>query len=224
MNDDFLYTRQESPTPEFVAELHERLAQVDIPQKAKRKNIGRRYSWRGILAAAASLAAAITIFWTSPELHVPITNTILGNPNESVLRDFQEAVGFDYPQIPNGYYIGRIQASTLSPSSLVMQWRAYRGICTISMIVYEDPEITGVTVQQREYNHYLSETYAGIDIEVVGRDIEATWRLTTHYNRPNTMTLDWQIGKVIYVLETLEQCFSRAEFSTIAQSIVPDSP
>jgi hypothetical protein len=224
MNDDFLYTRQEVPEPEFVAHVQSLLDGIEQAEKPKRKTGQKRFAWKGIVAAAASLVAAITIFWTTPEIHVPVMSMVYGYPNESVLRRFQEFVGFDYPEIPNGYYIASIRSTQLDPESLVMYWRTYRKTCTISLMVYENPEVSGITVQEVEYNHYLAETYAGIDIESLGGGIEATWRLTTLYNRPNQMSLDWQIGDMIYNLETQEMCLSRAEFSAIAESIVPDSP
>jgi hypothetical protein len=224
MNDDFLYKRQESPAPEFVAELREKLHQVEEPQKAKRKHGQRYINWKAIAAVFVLVSIGIGIFWNTPEIHIPVTNFILGYPNESVLRGAQERLGFELPEMPDGYFLGDIRSTQLEPPFVMGVWQAYRGQCFISFSVHDSPQTPESLEWYQDYYSYLEARSEKLEVIRLEEDVPGLWRWLTVDNVPYGMNLEWHDENLVYELEATMDCVSREAFLAIAQSTLDDSP
>lgn len=224
MNDDFLYKRQESPAPEFVAELREKLHQVEEPQKAKRKKGQRYVNWKAIAAVFVFFIVVAGIFIYTPEIHIPVTDFILGYPNEEVLENAQETFGFELPELPYGYYIALIQHTNLDAPHVFVHWQTYRGFCVISLFAFPDPQSPEAIQQNQEYNRHLAESFSWADIVELGNGIEGIWRSTTYNGAPLEVSLEWYLGDNRYELSSTVECATKEILATIAQSTLPDNP
>jgi hypothetical protein len=245
MNDDFLYKRQESPAPEFVAELRESLHQVEEPQKAKRKNGQRRFNWKWKAVAAVMVMMLLgTFIWNQPEVRIPVTNFILGNPAEDALQEIDEALGFEIPKIPSGFYVSTIQFTDGFTTDDVLEWLDYyelRGVddyipvdnFTAYWVTYREDcaiKLSVSTIAEAdeewyvEYYQYLDERSEKVELVELDSDTIALWRWLTLDNVEYGMDLEWHYQNIDYKLESTMDCVSREDFISIAQSTLDDRP
>jgi hypothetical protein len=226
MNDNFLYTRQESPAPEFVTELREKLHQLEEPQKAKRKNGQRRFNWKALAAVISLVLVGITL-WNTPEINIPVNQMIFGYPNADALQDAQEIMGIEIPDTPNGYYLFSAQRQTeFDYPPLLVHWQSYRGFCVIDLFAFAEPGMLEDEAfqQNQEYNRQLAESFSWADIVELGNDVEAIWRATTYNGQPLGVSLEWYFGGNMYNLSSTEECATKEVLAAMAQSTLPDNP
>lgn len=242
MNDDFLYKRQEEPSPEFVAGLRESLAAMELPEKAKRKNGQRRFSWKAVAAVFALIMASFFI-WNMPEVHIPVLQMIYGNHAGDVLQNAQETLGFELPEIPNGYYLstirfadvigsydvdifdwGNIEQWKFEPSyRLIVFWMNYRGDCVIRLTLDYLPRESDEE-WNTEYYNYLDERSDKVEVIQFNDNTSGLLRSLTSYNVAYGMLIEWQYERVGYNIESSLDCMSREEFIELAQSTLPNTP
>jgi hypothetical protein len=223
MNDDFLYKRQESPTPEFVAELQERLGQVDTPRKSKRKNEQKNFAWK---AAAAMFAVAVLglVIFSQERLRDSIVNIFVDDPNYDMLAELYSLYRFELPSVPSRY-----QLSTLRQTSLANELGAFTlGVHWLSS---DRSCLVVLTADFRSYNYLELENYSSpndrtldanevlLNDHVVGDlgDPLGTSRLRH--------LLSWRSEDgIFYTLNAPKSCINMDEFLVIARSTLSNSP
>jgi hypothetical protein len=225
MNDDFLYTRQESPEPEFVMQLQARLEQVDIPRKSKRKNEQRFYSWRGIAALfALTVASLVLIIFSQARLRASVINIFVDDPNYDMLADLYSLYRFELPTAPIGYKVSTIaqtsMADELGRYNVGIHWLSSDRSCIVVLTAdfssykyvqgdNENPPIEGVLAENEVL---LNDRVVG----VLGDPIGAS-RLRYR--------MSWRSENgIFYTLNALKSCISMDEFLVIAQSTLSNSP
>jgi hypothetical protein len=225
MNDDFLYKRQESPDPAFVAQVQGLLDMMGQDVKLKRKNGQRRFNWKLMVAGLVLIVGATAVI-----LPRFLSNGAeAANATQDILETAQARMGILIPEMPEGFTLSYVEAP---PSyfnySLKLGWTDEIGCSTTANII-SSPESPERLEANANVNKYMAQLHDWIDIVDLGNGIEAVFRFNTYDvndmpNGSDKKSLEWRIGDNIYSLETYELCLSREEFVAIAQSTVPDSP
>jgi hypothetical protein len=243
MNDDFLYTRQESPAPEFVTELRESLHELEEPQKAKRKNGQRYINWKAIAAVISLVLVGITL-WNTPEINIPISQMIYGNRAEDALQSMHDALDVEIPEIPSGFYVSTIQITDGVMTYDLLEWLDYHELSEVDdyipvdnftayWVTYREDCAIKLTVSTTaeadeewyvEYYQYLDERSNKVQLIELGNDKIALWRWLTLDNVEYGMNLEWHHEHLVYKLEGTMDCISREAFIAIAQSMLPENP
>lgn len=228
VNDDFMYSRRETPNPVFVEQLHARLTAQEELYKPKKKKGQPRKTWRYVAAIVSLIIVSISAVLTiSPEARILVFEAMgVDMVLRAELENAHELIDFNMPrQIPDSFELHGVWTNYLNEMiSIRFQWLGSKefdyGNCFIRMYLFEHSRLPSVEqVEQTETNtDYLAERYDWIETFDINDDINAVWRLRTISNSLNMMEINWRIDGISYKLETHEGCVSREDFIAMAQS------
>jgi hypothetical protein len=224
MNDDFLYTRQESPAPEFVAELQERLGHVDSPRKAKRKNGQKTFAWKAAAAMFVVTVLGLVVF-SQERLRTSIINIFVDDPNYDLLAELDSRYGFELPTVPSRYQLSSVRNMTSTSYaasggySVEIHWQNSDFTCLLELTAelgfYPWTDENNLPVEP-----VLEENQILLNEHVVG-----TW-YTPIDPVPSIRRrlVWWNESAISYTLDAPTTCMSLDEFLAIAQSTLSESP
>ncbi|MEO0598066.1 MAG: hypothetical protein AAF126_18300 [Chloroflexota bacterium] len=208
-NDDFMYSRQEQPRPQFISDLRQSLAEAESEPKL----IARLWRPDSLFQRLASVAAVFlffsaVFFSASPYARASfmqmVDNFIATND-----RDAQATLPYDVPQvIPDGFSRIIYEVSydeegepvlnlrdghgnndgevVLGPFFYtetvvgIIRWYNEASNCHIHMIIMEDLTTPETRLASLERNLDFAARYDWIEVFPIGEtDTRAVWRLTT---------------------------------------------
>lgn len=218
MNDDFLYKRQEEPSPEFIESLRGTLAAMELPEKAKRKNGQRRFSWKAVAAVFVVLALAGLVIFSQTKLRDSIVNVFIDDPNYDTLVDVYERYGFELPTVPSRYELALAFYNDEENENIEIRWQST--VCVIRLKVGLPDitdEVTGISIIPEPLVETFKTGYQIIG-EVRNLDGDNTERIWASWSLFNGSFYRH------YSLTTGNSCLSQSEILTIAQSTFSDNP
>lgn len=226
-HDDFLYTRQENPRPQFVYDLR-----ASLQEEEMRLRRPPRLSWRIARVAAAFILASTLILAVSPETRAFVLQALGLDQWISINEDMaQEIIPFAVPElIPDGFVRSVEWGDALENGDMIVgpvgerimgfvRWEHSKTNCTILMSIFEDPTTAEVRHQAMARNRDLAQRYNWIEVFTFG-DAEAVWRLQSMPgSESDMMVIEWTTANQIrHHIESSTACIDKDTLIRMAQS------